>query len=170
MADEQLVRSAQKGDEEAFFALMQINKAKLYRIAFAFLKHEEQALDAIQEVTCRVYSQLHRLREPKFFDTWLVRILLNYCATELKRQRRWHNEWQKQEPIVTPDNDTRLGLEEALEQLPSNYKQVIVLKYFQDFTISEISRILETPEGTIKTWLHKALHKLRRNLEKGGER
>jgi RNA polymerase sigma-70 factor (TIGR02954 family) len=170
VADRQLVISAQKGNDQAFFALMQENKEKLYKIAYSFFKNEEMALEAIQEVTCRAYCKLNRLREPAYFDTWLVRIMLNYCISEQKRQKRLLPQLRNEQAAPGADNDTRIGIEAAVERLEPRYKQIIILKYFQDFTLSEIARVLGCPDGTVKTWLHKALRLLRQDLGKGGEK
>lgn len=169
MADRQLVIAAKKDDEQAFFTLMQENKQKLYRIAFSFFKNEEMALEAMQEVTCRAFSKLSRLREPAYFETWLVRIMLNYCITEQKRQKRILPQ-QQEEAAPGTDDDLRIGIEAAVERLEPRLKKIIILKYFQDFTVSEIARILDRPDGTVKTWLHKALGLLRQELGQGGEK
>jgi RNA polymerase sigma-70 factor (ECF subfamily) len=170
VADRQLVISAQKGNDQAFFELIQENKGKLYRIAFSFFKNEEMALEAIQEVTCRAYLKLNRLREPAYFETWLVRIMMNYCISEQKRQKRVLPQRLDDEAAPGADSDTLLEIEAAVARLEWKYQKIIMLKYFHDFTVNEIARVLGCPDGTVKTWLHKALQLLRQDLGKGGEK
>ncbi|MCM3080991.1 sigma factor [Brevibacillus invocatus] len=86
---EQLVLEAQKGDNHAFYQLMQMHKERLYRVAYAFLRNEQDALEAIQETTCRAYLKMSQLRQPAFFSAWLTRILIHCCIHEQKRQKRW---------------------------------------------------------------------------------
>ncbi|MFM1652213.1 sigma-70 family RNA polymerase sigma factor [Brevibacillus sp. B_LB10_24] len=136
------------------------------------MKNEQDALDAVQETTFRAYKQLSRLREPQYFQTWLIRILLNYCHDQTKAKKRWKLIETVPEEHASHSDDMRqervhLGM--ALEQLGPKYKQVIILKYFEDMTIAEIARVIGRPEGTVKTRLHQALSQLRKLLEKDGD-
>ncbi|UUZ92843.1 hypothetical protein LJK87_47525 [Paenibacillus sp. P25] len=88
MTLEERVRAAQRGDDEAFYALVSEDKERLYRIGYAYLKNETEVLEAIQEVTCRAYMKVRKLKEPKYFHTWLIRILIHYCIDEQKRKRK----------------------------------------------------------------------------------
>ena len=67
----EIARKAIKGDDEAFLQIMQLYKDTLYRTAFAFLKNEHDALEAMQEVTFRAYQKIHTLKEPTYMKTWL---------------------------------------------------------------------------------------------------
>ncbi|MEW9125100.1 MAG: RNA polymerase sigma factor [Thermotaleaceae bacterium] len=67
------------------------------------------------------------------------------------------------------DKDNEFSLLMAMDNLKPTYKKVIILRYFEDFTISDISRIMDSPEGTIKTWIHRALGNLRDILNRGGD-
>lgn len=176
MDNESLVTAARRGDDEAFYSLITQHKEKMYRIAFAYLKNEADALEAVQEATCRAFMQIRKLKEPDYFGSWLIRILMNHCADEVKRRARRNGSRQ----VAAPSFETRassgesewldkIRLETAVEQLETNHQKVIQLKYYHDLTITEIARTLEKPEGTIKTWLHKALGGLRQRLGKDGE-
>ena len=74
---EKNVREAIKGDDEAFLDLMNECKEQLYRTAYAYVKDEEMSLDIVQETVCKAYTAIHKLREPKFFNTWIIRIVIN---------------------------------------------------------------------------------------------
>lgn len=166
-----LLDQAKRGDEQAFFQLIAHHKYSLYRIAYAYLKNEQDALEAIQEVTFRAFKNLKKLREPKYFSTWLTRILINYCNDELKRKKRFiHNhQHERFEAGKTENNDDRIAVEYAIQKLGPKLQEVVVLKYFHDLTIDQIAHQLNRPEGTIKTWLNKALRDLRKELGNGGE-
>ncbi|WEK54458.1 MAG: sigma-70 family RNA polymerase sigma factor [Candidatus Cohnella colombiensis] len=173
MSNEELIRAARQGDDEAFYSLMVHHREQLYRIAFSYLKNEADALEAIQEVTFRAYVQLGKLKEPSYFSSWLIRILLNYCADEIKKLARRKEEHQhpRESPVESQEHALleRMQLEFAVDQLDPHYQTVIQLKYYHDLTITEIAKTLQKPEGTIKTWLHKALSGLRLHMKKGGE-
>jgi RNA polymerase sigma factor (sigma-70 family) len=83
-----LIRAACRGDEEVFTALIEEHKAKLYRIAYAHFKNEQDSLEALQETDYRAFKGIRKFKDPQYFSTWITRILLNYCADELKRRGR----------------------------------------------------------------------------------
>ncbi|MFC0215623.1 sigma-70 family RNA polymerase sigma factor [Paenibacillus chartarius] len=168
MTIEEQVRAAQLGDDEAFHALISMDRERLYRIAYAYLRNEIEALEALQETTCRAYMKLRKLKEPRYFHTWLIRILINYCIDEQKRCRKTMPLTHPAEQPVheTPALDAKLDMELAIERLPPKYRHVIILKYYQDMTLTDIAELLEKPEGTVKTWLHKALKQLKGDFGK----
>lgn len=165
MTDETLAARAKKGDDKAFYALIQTYKKPLYKTALAYLKNEADALEAIQEITFRAYKSIKKLKEPRYAKTWLTRIMINYCADELKRRKRTIS-GETESGATENDESIRLIMEEGISKLNPNYQNVIILKYFQDLTLTEIAITLDKPEGTVKTWLHKALTELRKQWEK----
>lgn len=84
--NEQLVIKAIAGNEAAFIELMKMYKIDLYKTGLSFLKNEEEALEAIQEVTYRAYKSIRKIKEPAYFKTWLMRIMINYCQDQLKKK------------------------------------------------------------------------------------
>jgi len=175
MDKQELIKAAKAGDDDAFYQLMVENKEKLYRIAYSYLRNEADALEAIQEVTCRAYMKIGKLKENKYFDTWLVRIMLNYCMDEVKKNNRFSNQeidlnnskiFRNDEEVI---NYNQYGLQPALNNMDPKIRSIIELKYFHDFTITEIAQTIERPEGTVKTWLNRGLTVLRSYLEKEGD-
>nr|WP_282446113.1 sigma-70 family RNA polymerase sigma factor [Paenibacillus silvae] len=164
----ELTYAAQKGDAEAFAALMEMHQSRLYRIAYAYLHNEGDALEAIQESTYRAYRNLKKLKEPAYFGTWLIRILLNYCADERKHKHRFHPVSAVQE-TGRWDRPEDPDLAAAVSALEPDYKQIIILSYFEGFSLTEVADILDIPAGTVKSRLHRALGKLRDQLEPKGE-
>ncbi|KAA0550385.1 sigma-70 family RNA polymerase sigma factor [Bacillus sp. BGMRC 2118] len=172
MENEVLIKRAIKGDEQAFYTLMLEHKEQLYRMAFSYLRNQEDSLEALQEVTYRAFKAIKTVREPAYFTTWLVRIMLNYCNDELRKKKRVSVQSHEFEHMTaSEDHLERIELEEAVDALDERSKQVITLKYFHDYKISDIAKVMDCPEGTVKTWLHKALNGLRKQFEdKGGEK
>lgn len=170
MGEQQLVIRAIKGEDEAFLALMNDHKIKLYKIAFAYLRDQNEALEAIQEVTCRAYSSVHSLREPSYFSTWLTKIMMNYCNDQLKKKKRYLlKEDLSSNGLADQANHTRMELLDAMEGLDPKERDLLTLKYFQELKIKEIAVLMKCPEGTVKTWLNKALKSLKSKLEEKGE-
>jgi RNA polymerase sigma factor (sigma-70 family) len=163
-----LAKRAIKRDEEAFLEIIHLNKETLYRTAFAFLKNEHDAIEAVQEVTVRAYKKIHTVREPKYLKTWLVRIMMNYCQDQIRTRKRFTSTETLHE-LGTNPNFTYLEIEEAVASLTDAEQRLIHLMYFQDIKIKEIAVIEKIPEGTVKSRLHKTLRSLRNFLsEKGG--
>ncbi|WLD92525.1 sigma-70 family RNA polymerase sigma factor [Alkalihalobacillus sp. AL-G] len=169
--DEDIVRKAQKGDEQAFFLIIQLYKNDLYRVAYRYFRNEHDSLEAIQETTFRAYKSIHKVKEPAKVKSWLIQITSNYCLNEIrKRKRLVYSDWiiEQSDEAIGMDVDETLFLESHIFQLKKNLQKVILLKYFQGLTLKEISFTLNKPEGTVKTWLYKALKELRKRMEKEG--
>lgn len=161
----ELLKKAKKGDDGAFYEVMQMHKVRLLKIALSYLRNEGEALEALQEVTFRAYQSINKVKEPEYFSTWLIRIMLNYCHDQQKKKKRvaYTNVDKNMAEIV--DYSNGLVIEEALQKIDSDCREVIILKYYHDLRIKDIAEILEKPESTIKTWLYKGLGALRQQLD-----
>ncbi|WP_419393490.1 sigma-70 family RNA polymerase sigma factor [Cytobacillus praedii] len=169
MSFEEVVQKAIRGDDQSFLAAIQTVKIDLYKTALAYLRKEEDALEALQEVTFRAYKGLKGLKEPCYFKTWIIRIMINYCNDTLKKQRRIILNDDLLDAEGAAEDHSLLEIEEAMQRLDERSREIITLKYFHDLKIKDIAKTLDCPEGTVKTWLFKALKSLRENLdEKGG--
>ncbi|MDF2987954.1 MAG: sigma-70 family polymerase sigma factor [Eubacterium sp.] len=167
---EELVRKAQKGDKEAFYKIISEAKVKLYKTAFAYLKDEHAALEAVAETTCRAYLSIGKLRDCRYFSTWVTKILINYCLDELKYISK-HAVLDDYcfEPVHILNEDTgaddRLDLNFALNLIKPKYRDVIIMKFFEDISVEDIAQSLNKPAGTIKTWINRGLKQLRQKLK-----
>lgn len=169
MNEEALIVLAQKGDDEAFYSLISAYKHKLYNTAYCYFKDEQDSLEAVQEITCRAFVKLKKLKEPKYFGTWLTRIMINYCIDEMKRKKKTVP-MEKEHAVEENGRDiNRLILEAAIEKLEPKYKKVIMMKYFHDMTVSDMAGVLECPEGTVKTWTSRALKQLKDMISQGDD-
>jgi RNA polymerase sigma-70 factor (TIGR02954 family) len=168
--NDDIVKKAISGDDEAFLKLMQVYKLDLYKTALSYLKNEQDALEAIQEVTYRAYKSLSTVREAAYFKTWLIRIMINYCNDQLKKNKRMVLNEEILHAQGITENHEELELKDALSALDERSREILTLKYFHDLKIKDIASSMKCPEGTVKTWLNKALKSLRVKLEeKGGK-
>ena len=158
---EELVEKAKRGEEQAFLSLMELHEELLYRTALGYLRNEQEAIEAVQEVTYRCYRKIRTLKNHAYFKTWLVRILLNVCADMVKNKKRYTERNELADTIPFFDNDF-LELMEAIDKLQPNQQEIIHLKYFQDLKNNEIAELQRIPEGTVKSRLHTAIGKLRK--------
>ena len=157
---EYLAEKASEGNEKCFVDLCGLLKAKLFRTAKGILGNETLALDAVSEAVFRAFTGIKRLREPKYAETWFIRILLN-AANDIYRR-------QKHELIMETipegqylDIHHELDFNQMIDSLEPELRKIISLKYYSDYTLKEISAILNMPEGTVKSRLNRALNFLR---------
>lgn len=159
-----IVKLAIEGDEEAFLSLINSRKEQLYRTAFAYVKNKEDALDIIQDTVYKAYISINTLKEPKYFNTWITRMLINNAISLMKKKNNvvyLKEEVLNNIPVTEKNMEEKLDLLYSIDKLEEKLKRVIILKYFNDLTIKEVAMVLEIPEGTVKTYLNKGLSKLR---------
>lgn len=171
MAHEKLVRKAMKGDDLAYEKLFEEYAGMIYRIAFLYVKKKEDALDVVQETAYRSFKSIQSLKEPTYFKNWLTKIAINCSLDVLRQQNKIMPVVPEElESVVLVENEDlplSLTLQDLLERLDANEKGVIVLRFYQGYTIQEISEILQIPLGSTKTLLYRGLQKLRKNMERG---
>ncbi|WP_282155524.1 sigma-70 family RNA polymerase sigma factor [Cytobacillus gottheilii] len=166
---EKAVRKARRGNDEAFLFIINTIKLDLYKTAYAYLHNREDALEAVQEVTVRIYQEIKKLRKEAFFKTWAIKIMINYCNDVLRKRKHTVLNDELVQVSGKADSYTLLEIEDAMNQLDQRSREILTLKYFHDMKLKDIAITLECPEGTVKTWLNKALKSLRKLLdEKGG--
>lgn len=142
-------------------------KERLYRTAAVYLGSPSAAVDAVDEAIYRGFRAYKRLRQPEYFDTWLTRILINVCVSELRRRKR--ELYVAELPETAQEQFDALPLKEALRRLPAELREVIILRYFGGLTLEETARTLEIPRGTVSTRQKKALGLLRLELTESDE-
>ncbi|ASA21162.1 sigma-70 family RNA polymerase sigma factor [Paenibacillus donghaensis] len=149
-------------DETEFYDSIMLYREQLYSIAYSYLRSRNDALEAMQEMTCRAWTKRRTLKEPKAFKSWLIRILIYVCIDEQRRRKRvLPLVSENLEGLVMKPDSSRMEMLWALDQVKPKYRHVLLLKYYHDLTLSDIAAVLKKPEGTVKTWQHKGLNQLR---------
>lgn len=146
-------------DKERFGEMILANERQFYRIAKSILRKDEDCQDAAQEAIARAFGHLGSLKEDAYARTWFIRILIRECYTLLRKSSREipHGEL----PAASSAADTDYSeLYEALSQLEADYRVALVLYYLEGFRILEIADILNIPEGTVKSRLHRGRQRL----------
>lgn len=166
MSIEKRVNKAKKGNEKAFQALIEIEKRKLYRIAYLYVKKEEDALDVVQETICKAFISIKQLKDAAYFSTWITRILINTAIDYLKKKNCLIPSEETDQLMLQPHLhlEEKLDLADAISRLDEMYKTVIIYRYYKDLSIKQIAEILNCPEGTVKTRLHRAIMQLKTEL------
>ncbi len=164
------VKRAISGDADAFETLLFKEEKMLYYKALSYVGKKEDALDAIQETAYNAFLAIGQLRNPEYFSTWLFRILIRECYRLLK-ERDQIIPYEERELLKKLDrkHDKELDsfhLSEALSRLNSSYQTSIILYYYHELSIKDISEVMEKPVGTVKTNLRRARKKLKSELER----
>ena len=90
MVNEIYFKKAVKGDKESFSKLLEPIKDKLYKVAFVYMRNEDDALDCIQESIVKAITSLNSLKEPQYFNTWIVKITVNTCKDNLRKNKKFN--------------------------------------------------------------------------------
>ncbi|OEG17646.1 RNA polymerase subunit sigma [Enterococcus termitis] len=146
-----LVKKAQKGNQEAFIQLIQEYEKVLYNMGRRFLKNEQDIADVLQETVIIAYQKIDQLKNPKYFNTWLCRIMINQCKKIVSAEAYFDIE-DYQFPVNNQEVE-HLAMNDLLVGLNPIYRIPLVLYYYNGFTVKEISEILNEPSGTIKSRL-----------------
>lgn len=153
-----LIKKAKGRDPDAFTSLMQLYMNDMYRTAIAILLNDEDAADAIQETLLVCWEKLYTLRKPKYFKTWMTRILINNCYMIRRQRKRMVDLGEYKEQVA---NDVyNLELKEALSALDKKYRIPIMLFYGQGYKIAEIAELLHLPKSTVQTRLARGRERL----------
>jgi RNA polymerase sigma-70 factor, ECF subfamily len=172
MTDCAIIQQVLAGDVEAFSRLVDRHYERCARIAVRILGNREDAEEAIQDAFLRAFKALGDYEEREQFSAWLTRILVNQCRTVLARSRRRDAIFPDLDPLAMDfavDANTSDGtwpeLERALSQLPVEQREAIVLKFADDLTYEEMSRITGAGESALKMRVQRAFARLRAILQ-----
>lgn len=157
-----LVNESKKGSDQAFEDLINIYKEYLYKMAFIYTKNEHDALDIYQETVYKAYLNIGKLKDSSYFKTWITRILINNVNMKNRHVSRFKDVEVEDYigEIEYSSIEEKIDLYDAIDVLEEKYKTPIILQYFQDLTISQISKIMDCNENTVKSYIRRGKKKL----------
>jgi RNA polymerase sigma-70 factor (ECF subfamily) len=137
---------------------------------------EEDAWDLLQDVWMKVIQGIGKLREPRYFSTWLYRVARNTAISHLRKKGPTRSlttdEGEMEIPDGNPEDSIRnleaAEVHRALDALSLPHREVLTLRFLEDFSLAEIAEVTGVPEGTVKSRLHHAKRSLREAVETGG--
>lgn len=161
-----LVKQSKDGNKEAFIELIKCTEVSMYRVSQSMLKSNTDCADAIQEAILKAYKSIRTLKEPDYFKTWLIRILINECNRILKyRCKIIPIDEMMEETSPQADIEQQLEIKEALALLEDDLRIVVTLYYYEDLPVKAIAALLKMSEGTVKSRLNRARKKLAFSLK-----
>jgi RNA polymerase sigma-70 factor (ECF subfamily) len=179
--DSQLVARAQRGDRQAFTELVRGHKDNVFRLAVSILGREfgPEAEDVTQEVFLRVHDALDSFRGEAEFSSWIYRITFNH-ALNLKARVRFRTPHANETVLdraATPEPGPHRQFEtaerdrfiaECIQTLPEVYQSALRLYYWLGAGVAEVAKLLDIPENTAKSYLHRARQLLHGMLKQRG--
>lgn len=186
MEERLLIRHCKNGQMSYYNELIKLHEESLYRYCYHITMGEQAGQDLFQDTWIKVMDKIHLYKEGYSFKSWLITIARNtYLDQYRKSTKRGRHEINfKDEPykrylmeavkselevetIIGKKEDARV-LYLSLNALKAKFRDVLVLYYFQEMTMKEVSEITKVPEGTVKSRLHKAKKLLRKEMEVHG--
>ena len=177
-----LVRRCQAGDKEVFRTLIEQYRSVLFGTAYLMIRDRGLAEDVVQGALIQAWKHLPSLRIYGSLKAWLVRIVVNEVKQQFRKKQvptvpleqasEVADDFDEAETAMVHDDERQL-IRQALDRLPSQQREAVILRYFSDLTVPEIAAAMNQREGTIKSRLSRALERLYgilRNDEVRGER
>lgn len=139
------------------------NYQKYYRLAYSYVRSEQDALDIVQEGAYKAISRAHTLRNEEFAGTWIYRIMMNEAVNFVRRNRREYTEVQE-DMLSKEDSYQDIDLHQAIEALTEEERALITLRFFEDLTIEQVASVMNLNLSTTKSRLYRILEKLKLTL------
>jgi len=179
LSDTQIIEQTLGGEPDAFNLLVRRWERHIYGLTLRMLGRDEEAKDATQETFLAAYRNLSKFRGEAKFSSWIYRIALNVCNTRLRSRPRTGLSIEEQREstgfeIAAETDDLGAGIQQeqvtryvrrALQTLPPEMRQVIIMKEYEGLKFVEIAEILGIPLSTVKTRMYTGLNELRKRLE-----
>jgi RNA polymerase sigma-70 factor (ECF subfamily) len=181
-SDRQLVAACQRGERDAFRALFEAHKDKVYSIALRFSGDPAAAMDIAQDTFLKLFSSIRDFRGDASFETWVYRVVVNHCFDHKRRSWRLIPIADELLAVLQAPADSlgevlrgevRDCVHAAVERLSPDLRMVIVLRYTEGLSYDEIAEVLNCSPGTVASRLNRAHKALERRLshlvnKKGG--
>jgi RNA polymerase sigma-70 factor (ECF subfamily) len=178
LSDIQIIERTLEGETDAFNVLVRRWERQIYGLTLRMLGRDEEAKDATQETFLSAYRNLSKFRGEAKFSSWIYRIALNICNTKLRSRSKFTISLDEQREVsgfelAADTEDLGSGIQQeqitrhvrrALQGLPSEMRQVIIMKEYEGLKFSEIAEVLGIPISTVKTRMYTGLSELRKRL------
>lgn len=152
-------------DKEEFLRLTLDSEPTLFHVSLSILHNEQDCADAVQEAILKAYENRHKLKEIKYFKTWIVRIVINECYGMLRRKKHFQTyDDTVQDSFANSSHYVKeeyIDLYQAINRLGEKEKICVILYYLEDYSVAETADVLKIPVGTVKSRLSHARKELK---------
>ena len=143
------------------------NQDRFYRVAYSYTRHQEDALDVVQNAVCKALEAHESIKNEDAIKTWFYRILINECLTVIKKRKRFlltDDALDREEVYYEKGYEQDGGMEKELDSLELDVQGIIKLRFFEEMSLKEISRITGLNLNTVKTKLYRGIKQLKENM------
>lgn len=140
------------------------NYNKYYKLAFSYVHNDSDAMDIVQDSAYKAIKNAELLKNQKYVDTWIYRIVINQCKTFLSKNKQITDDINDVN-ISFNDKYENIDLKNALNALDNDEKAIIILRFFEDLKIEDIASVLDIKVNTVKSRLYRCLRKLESIME-----
>ena len=131
------------------------NKESMYRLAYTIVENDADAQDAVGDAIVKAFGNIQRLRKKTSAKSWLMQILVNSAHDIVRKRSKWKIVEKQLEDTAVTDEMLPIVME-----LKEEFREIIILYYYEEFSVGEISRMLKIPTGTVKSRLARGRDKL----------
>lgn len=158
-----------KDAHSLFVSCITDHKEDFYRLAFSYVKNQEDALDIVQESIKKALTSLEAVQEISSLKSWFYKIVVRTAIDFIRKQKKLTLADDQMIDLLSSGKEDAyedFDLHNAIDELPLQYKTVIILRFFEDLKLEEIAEITEENLNTVKTRLYRALKLLRITITK----
>ncbi|QXM05599.1 RNA polymerase sigma factor [Crassaminicella indica] len=177
MDEIEIILRSKAGDLEAFEDLYKLYSPQALKTVYLMTYNKELSEDIVQEAFVQCFNNLKNLKDPQAFKSWLYKILRRISWRYIKKEKKLipveniidkyqYNNNQKNSFESIEQSETRMFILELLDKLSLPLKTTVILYYYNEMSVSEISKVLGCFEGTVKSRLYKARKRIERELLK----
>jgi RNA polymerase sigma-70 factor (ECF subfamily) len=169
LSESEVIKQVQKGNTEAYQVIVERYMKRAYYIALGYVRNVQDAMDVSQESFIKAFRKIKRFDSEKSFFPWFYKLLKNLCLDHIKRRSRIQEIPLDEARILNEEREDREMKEilwRGIETLSFEQKEVIILRYFQQFSYQEIAEITAKPVGTVMSSLFYAKKRLKEAIKK----
>ncbi|MFQ5604295.1 MAG: RNA polymerase sigma factor [bacterium] len=179
----ELIKKAIEGDEAAYKQLLDNYRGAIFNLLYKMVRNKEETEDLVQEAFMKAFKALPSFNEEYAFSTWLYKIAINNCIDHMRKKKlktysinkpvqSKDGELGREFPDISMSPDKNILSEEksslienAIAELPENYKMAIILRHSEEKSYEEIAQIMNIPLGTVKARIFRAREMLKKKLK-----
>ena len=166
--DKEVIERAKDGDETAMSEIYDFYKDYVLRSSFLMLRNREEAEDVSENVFLKTFTHMNSFDIERDFKPWLSRIILNESRNYLRKYRNNSSTKIDEEQQISNfnlPNEKVIDLKTSINKLSTGDRELVTLRFYQELTIEEISKILKIQKNTVKVRIHRAMKKLKEYLK-----
>lgn len=153
-----------ENEQEWFASNIRQIESSLYRLAFSILKNIPDSEDALSEAILKAYKYRNKLKDSQAFKAWVSKILVREAYKVLKKNKRIMSVPLEEYEEIGVNDGLQGELMEVIKTLPADLATVLILYYYDQYTVKEIAHIVEVREGTVKSRLYRGREELKQHL------